>query len=278
MPRVPEGVIAHPSAPQFPAEQFHARLRFNNTTRLSRIDWLWSAKRASVGSRRNPPPGQTGTPTHAHLHHRQRRNHAVPQAAGDTLNDGEIAIASNEELHAAPLSAKRLLALWNALPGVEKRKKVGDRDALIDQLWSAIELLPVPAQAARRTSPRCAASDQTYLIASRRVLRAIDDDAGAWVRDNLLSRCRGQQGGSSTDRIQAWMRRTGCWHIPMSSSLSACPILRRFCSLPVRTRGIMTPIILSCSNFLAGQAPRANRGLDHLAYPSGPCRSNQEGR
>ena len=46
-----------------------------------------------------------------------------------TLNDGEIAVASNEELHAAPLSAKRLLALWNALPGVEKRKKVGDRDA-----------------------------------------------------------------------------------------------------------------------------------------------------
>ena len=50
-----------------------------------------------------------------------------------TVNDGEIAVASNEELHAAPLSAKRLLALWNALPGVEKRKKVGDRDALIDQ-------------------------------------------------------------------------------------------------------------------------------------------------
>jgi hypothetical protein len=61
-----------------------------------------------------------------------------------TVNDGEIAVASNEELHAAPLSAKRLLALWNALPGVEKRKKVGDRDALIDQLWSAIELLPAP--------------------------------------------------------------------------------------------------------------------------------------
>ena len=48
-----------------------------------------------------------------------------------TLDDGEIAVASNEELHAAPLSAKRWLALWNALPGVEKRKKVGDRDALI---------------------------------------------------------------------------------------------------------------------------------------------------
>src|ERR1700730_3870518 len=60
------------------------------------------------------------------------------------VNDGEIAVASNEELHAAPLSAKRLLALWNALAGVEKRKKVGDRDALIDQLWSAIEALPDP--------------------------------------------------------------------------------------------------------------------------------------
>ena len=40
-----------------------------------------------------------------------------------TLNDGGIAVASNEELHGAPLSAKRLLALWNALPGVEKRGK-----------------------------------------------------------------------------------------------------------------------------------------------------------
>src|SRR5438132_7401342 len=40
------------------------------------------------------------------------------------VNDGEIAVASNAELHAAPLTGKRLLALWNALPGVEKRKKV----------------------------------------------------------------------------------------------------------------------------------------------------------
>ena len=56
-----------------------------------------------------------------------------------TVDDGEIAVASNEELHTAPLSGKRLLALWNALPGVEKRRKVGDREALIDQLWSGIE-------------------------------------------------------------------------------------------------------------------------------------------
>ena len=56
-----------------------------------------------------------------------------------SVSDGEIAVASQEELHAAPLSGKRLLALWNALPNVEKRKKVGDRGALIDQLWSGIE-------------------------------------------------------------------------------------------------------------------------------------------
>ena len=61
-----------------------------------------------------------------------------------TVNDGEIVVASNEELHTAPVSGRRLLALWNALPGVEKRRKVGDREALIDDLWSAIEALPDP--------------------------------------------------------------------------------------------------------------------------------------
>jgi len=64
--------------------------------------------------------------------------------ASATVNESEIAVASKEELHAARLSGKRLLALWNALPGIEKRRKVGDREALIDQLWSAIELLPDP--------------------------------------------------------------------------------------------------------------------------------------
>jgi hypothetical protein len=64
--------------------------------------------------------------------------------ASTAVSEGEIAVASNEELHAARISGKQLLALWNALPGVEKRRKVGDRDALIDQLWSAIQLLPDP--------------------------------------------------------------------------------------------------------------------------------------
>src|SRR5215469_10989959 len=45
-----------------------------------------------------------------------------------TVDEGEIAIASKEELHAARLSGKRLLALWNALPGVDKR--IGQRERL----------------------------------------------------------------------------------------------------------------------------------------------------
>jgi len=71
-----------------------------------------------------------------------------------TVDKGEIAVSSNEELHAARLSGKRLLALWNALPGIEKRTKVGDRETLIDQLWSAVEALPDPDQqsAAKRPS------------------------------------------------------------------------------------------------------------------------------
>src|ERR1700751_3056598 len=79
-----------------------------------------------------------------------RLSHEAPAA----LNAGEIAVASREELPAARLSGKRLLALWNALPGVEKRTKVGDRDTLIDQLWSAVEALPDPDQqsAAKRPS------------------------------------------------------------------------------------------------------------------------------
>src|SRR5712672_2308478 len=80
------------------------------------------------------------------------------------LNDGEIAVASNEELRAVPLSGKRLLALWNALPGVEKRKKVGDRNALIDQLLSAVEALPDPEPQSHSKRP----SKQDVVIAMLR--------------------------------------------------------------------------------------------------------------
>src|SRR3954452_20776339 len=68
----------------------------------------------------------------------------LSRGAPAAITEGEIAVTSKEELHAAPLTGKRLLALWNALAGVERRRKVGDRTALIDQLWTAIEALPDP--------------------------------------------------------------------------------------------------------------------------------------
>src|ERR1700747_1004885 len=94
-----------------------------------------------------------------------------------TVNDGEIAVGSNEELCAVPLSAKQLLALWNALPGVEKRKKVGDRDALINQVWSAIEALPDPAPQPDPKRP----SKQEVVIAMLRLPEGATGDGGASV-------------------------------------------------------------------------------------------------
>ena len=102
-----------------------------------------------------------------------------------TVNDGEIAVGSNEELHAAPLSAKRLLALWNALPGVEKRKKVGDRDALIDQLWSAIEMLPDPEPQSDPNRP--SKQDEVIAMLRRPEGVTVDEVASAtgWQRHTV---------------------------------------------------------------------------------------------
>ncbi len=69
-----------------------------------------------------------------------------------TIGEGERVVASLEELRAARLSGKRLLAIWNNLPDVEKLAKVADRAALIEQLWSAVEALPDPEPMAPRRS------------------------------------------------------------------------------------------------------------------------------
>jgi hypothetical protein len=101
------------------------------------------------------------------------------------VNDGEIAVASNEELHAARLSGKRLLALWNALPGVEKRKKLGDRDALVDQLWSAIEMLPDPEPHADAKRP--SKQDAVITMLRRPEGATVDEVASAtgWQRHTV---------------------------------------------------------------------------------------------
>jgi hypothetical protein len=102
-----------------------------------------------------------------------------------TVNDGEIAVTSNEELHSAPLSGKRLLALWNALPSVEKRRKVGDRDALINQVWSAIEALPDPEP---QSDPKGPSKQDAVIAMLRRPEGAtVDEVAGAtgWQRHTV---------------------------------------------------------------------------------------------
>jgi hypothetical protein len=74
-------------------------------------------------------------------------NVAVSREAPLQPGETEIVVASLDELRAARLSGKRLLALWNGLPGVDRLTKVGDRAALVDRLWSAMELLPDPQPA-----------------------------------------------------------------------------------------------------------------------------------
>jgi hypothetical protein len=93
------------------------------------------------------------------------------------MNEGEIVVASNEELHAARLSGKRLLALWNALPDVEKRTKVGDRDALVDQLWSAVEALPDPDQ--QSDTKRPSKQDAVIAMLQRPEGATVDEVASA---------------------------------------------------------------------------------------------------
>jgi hypothetical protein len=99
------------------------------------------------------------------------------------VNEGEIVVALNEELHAAELSGKRLLALWNALPNVEKRRKVTDRDALINELWSAMEMLPERQSGAKRTSKQ----DEVIAMLRRPEGVTIDEvtNATGWQRHTV---------------------------------------------------------------------------------------------
>ena len=68
----------------------------------------------------------------------------VSREAPAHLSENEIVVASLDELRATRLNGKRLLALWNGLPGVDRLNKVGNREALVDRLWSALEALPDP--------------------------------------------------------------------------------------------------------------------------------------
>ena len=86
--------------------------------------------------------------------------------------ENEIAVTSLEELHAARLSGKRLLALWHGLPGTERLTKIGDRAAFTDRLWTVMEKLP--------DQPPPRASKQNDVIAMlRRPEGATVEEVGA---------------------------------------------------------------------------------------------------
>src|SRR5215472_2981433 len=100
-------------------------------------------------------------------------------------------LPSPRKRNCTPLSGKRLLALWNALPGTEKQRKLGDRETLIDQLWSAIEALPDPESETDAKRP----SKQDEVIAMLRRLEGatVDEVASAtgWQRHTRARRLFG---------------------------------------------------------------------------------------
>jgi hypothetical protein len=93
----------------------------------------------------------------------------VSRQAPATARHNEIVIASLDELHAARLTGKRLLALWNGLPGVERLSKVGDREVLTERLWSAMEAMPDP-------QPSCASKQAEVIALLRRPEGATVDE------------------------------------------------------------------------------------------------------
>ncbi len=112
---------------------------------------------------------------------------ALCREAPAALNEGEIVVASKDELHAAPLTGKRLLALWNALPGAEKRKKVGDREELINRLWTAIEALPDPEPEPQSDIKRPSKQHEVIAMLRRPEGATVDEVASAtgWQRHTV---------------------------------------------------------------------------------------------
>ena len=90
-------------------------------------------------------------------------------------------------MHTALLSGKRLLTLWNALPGVERRRTVGDRGALIDRLWPAIEASPDPES--EPDAKRRSKQDEVIAMLQRPEGATVDEVARAtgWQRHTVAA-------------------------------------------------------------------------------------------
>jgi hypothetical protein len=72
-----------------------------------------------------------------------------------------------------------------ALPGVDQRRKVGDREALVDQLWSAIKRLPDPEP---RPDPRRPSKQDVVIAMLRQPEGATVDEVASvtgWQRHTV---------------------------------------------------------------------------------------------
>ena len=103
------------------------------------------------------------------------------------MAEGTLVISAPDELEGSGLSAQQLVAIWNALPGVDPIGKFKNRKTAVAQLWAAFEALPIaePATGQRRVR---ADSKQAQVIALLR-----------------------QPGGATLDMIAAatgWQRHT----------------------------------------------------------------------
>ena len=106
------------------------------------VDWLWSAKERQCGS---PAAAAAGSirRTHPCASTLSALTESRCAARPSTVNDGEVAVASKAELRLRR-SAQAAAGAVERSAGAEKRRTVGDRGALIDRLWPAIEALPDP--------------------------------------------------------------------------------------------------------------------------------------
>ena len=88
--------------------------------------------------------------------------------------------------------------MWNALPSVEKRRKVGVREALINELWSAIEMLPDPEPQPDVKRP----SKQDIVIAMLRLPEGATVDEVASVTGWQRHTVRGVFSGTLKKRLR----------------------------------------------------------------------------
>jgi len=74
-------------------------------------------------------------------------------------------ICSSQEIEASNLTAARLVAIWNALPGVTSISKFKDRKTAARRLWAAFERLPCgPEDKPRASMGARASSKQAQVI------------------------------------------------------------------------------------------------------------------